>query len=249
MAATIRRLADAEEVCHTAAAEFVRIGQESIRARGRFSVALSGGSTPRRLFELLAGAPFRDQLDWTKVEFFWGDERAVPPDHKDSNFGMARQAMLQSLHIPDAQIHRMTAEREDREAAARDYQNEIARVFGVASSGAPPSLDLVLAGMGPDGHTLSLFPHTEALKETTRWVVPNFVPKLSAHRLTLTPTIVNRAACVMFLVAGQDKAVPLAEVVEGPPDSDRLPSQRIHPEAGGLLWLVDRAAASKLSRK
>jgi len=246
-ATTIRRLTDAEAVSRTAAEEFIRLGREANAARQRFTVALSGGSTPRRLFEILAAAPFRDQLDWSTVEFFWGDERAVPPDHKDSNFGMARAAMLQSLAIAPPRIHRMQAERADRDAAAHEYQAEVARVFGAAGD-APPAFDLILLGMGPDGHTASLFPYTDALREATRWVVPNYVPKLSAHRLTMTPTLINRAACVMFLVAGPDKAVPLAEVLEGPPDLDRLPSQRIHPERGRLVWLVDRPAASKLTR-
>jgi 6-phosphogluconolactonase len=247
MPAIVRQLADVEEVCRVAAEELVGLGRAAIDSRGRFTVALSGGSTPRRLFELLAGTPFRERLDWTQVEFFWGDERVVPPDHPDSNFRMANEAMLRRLEIAAARIHRIPGERTDRDAAAAEYQAEIARVFGVPAAGPPPAFDLVLLGMGPDGHTASLFPHTEALKEATRWVVPNYVPKLSAYRMTLTPVILNRAACVMFLVAGADKAEPLAEVLEGPADPDRLPSQRIHAEAGRMVWLIDRAAGSKLT--
>ncbi|MCI0458600.1 MAG: 6-phosphogluconolactonase, partial [Gemmataceae bacterium] len=209
----IRQVADAEHVSRTAAEEFVRLAREAMAARGRFTVALSGGSTPRRLFQILAEAPFHDQVDWTKVEFFWGDERSVPPDHKDSNYRMASEALLQKIPAPTARIHRMQAERADRDVAAREYQAEIARVFGVSPDGEPPVFDLVLLGMGPDAHTASLFPATTALKETTRWVVPNYVPKFSTYRLTMTPRILNRAAQVMFLVAGPDKAAPLAEVL------------------------------------
>ncbi len=246
---SIRALADPEEVSRTAAEEFVRIGREAIETRGRFIVALSGGSTPRRLYELLPDPPFRGQLEWPRVEFFWGDERAVPPDHPDSNFRMAREAMLAKLELSGSRVHRIEAERPDRAQAARDYQAEIARICGASAEGEPPRLDLVLLGMGPDAHTASLFPSTEALKEKERWVVANFVPKLAADRLTLTPVILNRAANVIFLVAGDDKADALAEVLEGPPDPERLPSQLIRPESGRLFWLVDRTAASRLRRQ
>src|SRR5262249_5021609 len=158
-------------------------------ARGRFTVALAGGSTPRRLYQMLAEAPIRDQVDWSRVEVFWGDERAVPPDHADSNFRMASAALLSKVAIPPANLHRMQAERPDLDAAAREYQGEIARVFSVPPDGEPPCLDLVLLGMGPDGHTASLFPHTEALKEARRWVVPNYVPKMAAFRMTQTGPI------------------------------------------------------------
>lgn len=245
----IRQLEDAEQVSRAAAEEFIRLAHEAIAARGRFTVALSGGSTPRRLYELLAGGPFDDQVAWPKVEFFWGDERAVAPDHRDSNFRMAREALLQKLEIPNAHIHRLQAERVDRDAAARDYEAEIARVFGVPVGGEPPAFDLVLLGLGPDGHTASLFPYTSALKETTRWVVANHVPKLASARLTLTAVILNRAANVLFLVAGEDKSVALAEVLEGRADPERLPAQLILPVAGRLAWFIDRAAASRLSRQ
>ncbi len=246
---SIRTLADPEEVSRTAAEEFVRIGREAIQVRGRFIVALSGGSTPRRLYELLSRPPFRGQLQWPLVEFFWGDERTVPPDHPDSNFRMAREAMLAKLDLSDSRVHRIEADRPDCTEAARDYQAEIARICGVSAEGKPPRLDLVLLGMGPDAHTASLFPSTEALKEKERWVVANFVPKLAGDRLTLTPVILNRAANVIFLVAGDDKADALAAVLEGPPDPDRVPSQLIRPESGKLLWLVDRSAASRLERQ
>jgi 6-phosphogluconolactonase len=241
----VRRFPDAEQVSKAAAEEFVRAAHEAIAARGRFTVALSGGSTPRRLYQLLAEPPYRTQVDWPKVEFFWGDERAVPPDHKDSNYRMAQEALLQRLTAAAGHIHRLQAERSDRDKAAADYQAEIARVFGGKPDGAPPAFDLVLLGMGPDGHTASLFPFTTALKEQTRWVVANHVPKLNTDRLTLTAPILNQAREVLFLVAGADKAQPLSEVLEGPSDTDRLPSQRIQP-SGKLIWFVDQAAATKL---
>jgi 6-phosphogluconolactonase len=243
----LRIFVDVEAVSQAAAAEFVRCGTDAISRRGRFWVALSGGSTPQRLYRLLSGHPYRDQIDWTKVEVFWGDERCVPPDHKDSNYRMAHQELLERVPIPSSQVHRIQAERADKDSAARDYQNELARVGGVVPSGDPPRFDLILLGMGPDGHTASLFPFTTALKETTRWVVVNFVPKFATDRITMTLPILNRAREALFLVAGTDKAEPLAEVLEGPPQPDKLPSQLIQPGDGPVVWYVDRAAAARLS--
>ncbi len=242
----IRRCADAEAVSRTAAEEFVRLAREATAARGRFTVALSGGSTPRRLYQLLAEAPFREQVDWPRVEFFWGDERSVPPDHKDSNYRTAKEALLSKLAVPPGRVHRMQAERSDRDSAAREYQEESARVFGVSPEGEPPAFDLVLLGMGPDGHTASLFPGTAALQETKRWVVANHVPQMNTDRLTMTAPILNRAAQVLFLVAGGDKAERLAEVLDGPADVERLPSQLLRGARGRVVWLVDEAAARRL---
>ncbi len=242
---TIRTFADAESLGEAAAHEFVRCAREAVGVRGRFAVALSGGSTPKRLYQLLAADPLRSQVDWGRVEIFWGDERCVPPDDPDSNYRMAREAMLAHVPIPAEHIHRLEAERSARDAAARDYEATIACVFGETAASEPPALDLILLGMGPDGHTASLFPHTEALRETTRWVVANHVPQLNTNRLTLTRPILNRAREVLFLVAGTDKAERLAEVLLGPADPLRLPSQSIQP-AGQLVWFVDRAAADRL---
>ncbi len=248
MSRTIRQLSDKDQVSRVGAEEFVRLSKEAIAARGRFTVALSGGSTPRSLHQLLAASPFKEQVDWSRIEFFWGDERSVPPEHKDSNFGMARDTLLSKLTIPAEHVHRMQAERSDRDQAARDYQAEIARVFGVKGDGPPPSFDLIFLGMGPDGHTLSLFPHTTALNETTPWVVKNFVPKFNTDRLTFTKTMANAAAHVIFLVAGEDKAAPLHEVLEGAPNPQEYPSQMIQPK-GELLWLIDAAAGAKLQKR
>lgn len=240
---------DAESLAQAAAQLFVQSCRDAIDARGRFTVALSGGSTPKRLYQHLAQSPLKEAVDWQCVDFFWGDERAVPPDDPESNYRMASESMLVPLAIAPQKIHRMPAERPHLDRAAQDYQDEIACVFNVASSGPPPSLDLVLLGIGPDGHTASLFPFTTALKETARWVAPNFVPKFNANRLTMTARMLNCAAQVVFLVAGEDKSVVLAEVLTGPVDTDRLPSQMIRPRSGRLTWLVDRASAKLLPGK
>ncbi len=237
---------DVETLSKAAAFEFVRCAGEAVAARGRFTVVLSGGSTPKRLYQLLAAEPSRSQIDWGRVEIFWGDERCVPPDHKDSNYSMACEAMLAHLPIPAEHIHRMEAERADRDAAARDYEAVLARVFGIGNGEEPPVFDLILLGMGPDGHTASLFPHTKALDETHRWVVPNHVPQLNTDRLTLTRPILNRGREVLFLVTGADKAERLAEVAAGPADHKRLPAQSIRPPEGKLIWFVDSAAAARL---
>jgi 6-phosphogluconolactonase len=242
----IRISADKEALSEAAAHEFVRCAREAVAARGRFTVALSGGSTPKRLYQLLTTEPFRTRVDWGRVEFFWGDERCVPLDRADSNYRMAHEAMLAHLPIPAEHIHRMEAERPDCDTAARDYQDVLARFFyGKPTGPEPPALDLVLLGMGPDGHTASLFPHTDALRETRRWVVCNHVPQLNTDRMTLTRPILNRAREVLFLVAGEDKAERLVEVLAGPPDPMRLPSQSIQP-GGQLVWFVDRAAGERL---
>jgi 6-phosphogluconolactonase len=180
------------------------------------------------------------------VEVFWGDERCVPPTHADSNYRMAKEALLDLVPIPAERVHRMAGESPDPAAAAAAYEAEIARVLGGSPGGAPPALDLVLLGMGADGHTASLFPGTTALGERRRWVVANHVPKLGVDRVTLTWPILNRAAHVFFLVVGADKAAVLREVLEGPPAVERLPSQGIRPEAGRLVWICDRLAAGAL---
>ncbi len=243
----IQRFEDALAISRAAASEFVRLAADAIRERGMFSVALSGGSTPKRMFEILADPPLSERVDWSRVHVFWGDERSVPADHEDSNFRMAREALLSRVPIPADHVHRMQAEREDKVAAASDYAHEIARVFGCAPDGKPPVFDLVLLGMGPDGHTASLFPETEALGERSRWVVPNFVPKFDTYRMTLSAPFLSNGREILFLVAGADKASVLAEVLEGPRDSQRLPSQLIEPTGGSLRWFVDRAAGAALS--
>ena len=229
-------------MCRDAADEFVRCVAAAVATRGRFSVALSGGSTPKRLYELLAERPFRDEIDWTRLEIFWGDERAVPPDHADSNYGMTRRALLSRVPLPEERVHRLRGEAPDLDAAAREYEAEIARVLDASPEGEPPRLDLVLLGLGPDAHTASLFPNTAALRESRRWVVANDVEKLDTRRLTMTSLLLNRARRVLFLVAGRDKMEALAAVLEGEFDPERRPAQLIRPEAGELVWLADEAA-------
>jgi 6-phosphogluconolactonase len=247
---TLQTFTDAEAVSQAAAREFVRCANDAIGGRGRFTVALSGGSTPKRLYQILADAPYKGTIDWSKIEVFWGDERCVSPEHSDANFHTANEALLKKIVIPASHVHRMQAEREDRDTAARDYQNDIARVFGVDANGPPPAFDLILLGMGPDGHTASLFPHSTALGETGKWVVANYVAKFATqgvpHRLTMTRPMINAAREVLFLVAGADKKDPLFEVITGPPDSARLPSQLIRP-AGNLVYFADQAAVARLT--
>lgn len=245
----VRCFGGLDQLSRAAAEQFVALARVAIAARGRFVVALSGGSTPRRLFELLAASPFREQVDWSRVEFFWSDERAVLPDDRESNYRMAQEAFLGPLKMPAERVHRMKAEAADREAAARAYQAEIAAVFGVSPEGHAPAFDLILLGMGPDGHTASLFPHTAAVEETSRWVMPNFVPRLNAWRMTFTAPVLHRAAHVLFLIGGWDKAQPLAETLEGPfDDPRRLPCQLLKHAAGQVTYFVDVESASKLQR-
>ena len=238
----VRTFADAEGVSFAAAEEFAELAVEAVARSGRFTVALSGGSTPQRLYERLAEPPHRERVPWDRVEVFWGDERAVAPDHPDSNARLAVAVLLSRVPIPPEGIHRIHAERADREAAAREYQEEIARVFGLPADGPAPALDLVLLGLGADGHTASLFPGSAALAESRRWVVSHFVPALGAERITLTPPILNRAREVRVLVTGADKAGALRAVLHGPRAPERCPAQLIQPESGRLVWLVDRGA-------
>jgi 6-phosphogluconolactonase len=237
---------DAAALSQSAGAEFAALAMAAIAARGRFTVALSGGSTPQRLYGLLAASPLRDTVDWGRVEFFWGDERAVPPEHPDSNYGAAAAVLLDKIGAAPSLLHRMCGEDPDLDRAARDYQLTIARRFGVDVEGAPPALDLILLGMGPDGHTASLFPMSPALQERRRWVVRNHAARLGADRITLTPRILNQGREIRLLVTGADKAKTLKAVLEGPTDPERLPVQLIAPTSGRLRWLLDRAAAADL---
>ncbi len=247
--ADLMLLADQAALAAEAAELFAGAAERVVARTGRFTVALSGGSTPKLLYALLATEPYRSRLPWPQTHVFWGDERCVPPGHPDSNFGTAKAILLDRVPLRPEQVHRMPAEREDLDAAARDYEAEIAGTFAVPPAGKPPAFDLILLGLGPDGHTASLFPHTEAVRETKRWVARNYVPKLHASRLTLTVPILNRGATVLFLVSGTDKASVLREVLEGPRDPERLPSQLIRPIAGRLIWLADQVAAGHLSEK
>jgi 6-phosphogluconolactonase len=243
----VRIVESAAALFEAAAEEFAERARAAAGAGGRFRVALAGGSTPRGLYSLLASedAPFRDRVPWEKVQVFWGDERAVPPDHRDSNYKMAWDTLLSRVPVPPANIHRIRAELPDARAAADAYESELKSFFNLAQGDAP-AFDLILLGMGPDGHTASLFPKTDAVRETTRLVAAPWVEAQRSHRITLTPRAINPAARVLFLVSGEDKAKTLQEVVEGEERPDLLPAQAIRPREGALLFLADRAAAALL---
>ncbi len=237
---------DPEEVSQRAADLFVRLADEAVSSTGRFAVALSGGSTPRVLYALLATNEFRRRVPWSRVHLFWGDERCVPPDHPESNYHMAREVLLDKAPIPVRNIHRMPAEQEDHLRAAAAYE-QMLRAFFELTAGELPSFDLILLGMGEDGHTASLFPGTTALAENERLVASNYVEKLGTYRLTLTVPVINHAANVVFLVSGKSKASMLKEVLEGEHQPQHLPSQLIRPVEGKLVFIVDREAGKELS--
>ena len=233
----------------SAAESIVRIAQQAVAANGRFTWALTGGSTPRPLYSLLASDPaLRAALPLGQTHFFWGDERHVPPDHPESNFRMAYETILSQLAPGADQVHRIAAENPDASQAAAECERELRRFFALRADEFP-RFDLVLLGLGSDGHTASLFPGTRALDERRRIVVSNRVDKLDAERITLTAPAINNAAHVVFLVSGADKAKALKAVLEGPRDVRQLPAQLIAPHDGTLTWLVDEEAARLLEKR
>ncbi len=239
----IRILKTAAELFEAAAAEFAALASQAVQARGRFTVALSGGSTPKALYSLLAA---KSNIPWDKIYFFWGDERHVPPDHPESNYRMTSEALLSRVRARPENIFRIHAEEKDAAAAALQYEQALKDYFHL-SPGDFPRFDLVLLGIGTDGHTASLFPGTAALNETQRLIVANWVPKFSAYRSLSRFPVLNAAACVIFLASGPDKAAILREILEN--RAADLPSQRVQPTNGALIWLVDQAAAGALSRQ
>jgi 6-phosphogluconolactonase len=234
---------DSESLANAAAARFQESAAAAIAQRGVFTVALSGGSTPRQTYSLLASEPYRSQIEWDKIQFFWGDERCVPPDHPDSNYKMAWDTMLSHVPVPPAHVHRMQGENPDVAGAAAAYEREIRDVFGNVER---PKFDMVLLGLGPDGHTLSLFPGSAAPAERQKLVVANWVEKFKTWRITMTAPVVNHAASVLFQIEGEDKASPLHEVLDGAYDPDRYPAQLIRAAEGECYWFVDRQAAKLL---
>ena len=228
-----------QELAQAAARDFAAKAEAAIGERGRFTVALAGGSTPKATYEILA-RDYADELDWSKVHIFFGDERTVPPDHEDSNYRMAQRTLLS--HVPVGSVHRMRGELPPAEAAAA-YEEELREFFGASDE--PPSLDLILLGIGEDGHTASLFPETSALEIHDRWVVANPVLKLETTRLTLTVPVINSALAVNFLVAGDGKAEVLKAILEGDADPHKYPAKLVQP-ADGAVWMVDRVAAQLL---
>ena len=243
MKPSIEILSDPEQLARAAAQRIVVHSQDAVSKKGSFTIALSGGSTPRRLYELLANADeeFFSQIPWDQVQFFWTDERHVGPDHPDSNYRMVNESMLSKVPVESAQVHRMLGELADPDEAASRYQSELAKTFDSEL----PRFDLVLLGLGNDGHTASLFPGTTALLEQHRLVTAPWVEKLNSHRLTMTLPLLNNAATIVFLVSGAEKADILSQVLDGPPA--QFPAQLINPVDGQLTWLLDRAAAAQMS--
>lgn len=248
-------LTDRAALARAAAQRFVALARPAVAVRGRFSVVLSGGSTPRDLYALLASPEFAPQVDWTRVHFFWGDERAVSPDHPDSNYRMAFEALLSRVKPPALNVHRILAE-QNPDDAARAYEQTLRAFFTNFHSGPspsstgegdrPPRFDLVLLGLGANGHTASLFPHTKVLHETARWVAAEYVDEVNMWRITLTAPVINAAESILFLVAGADKAATVHAVLRGDYRPEDLPAQLIQPTNGRVAWLLDREAASQL---
>ncbi len=242
----IRIAADLHEWSQEAAAFIISLGEQTIRSKGRFLMALSGGSTPKALYQVLAVPEWKARLDWSRIVFLFGDERCTPPDHPESNFKMAHTSLFQPLNVHPDHIYRMKGEYADPTAAAQEYEETIR---GLTQSPPPtvPLIDLVLLGLGDDGHTASLFPGTAALREDNRIVTVGHAPTGVKSRLTLTLGVLNHAAVVLFLVTGTGKAEMVRRVLQQESEADRsLPAARISPESGRLVWMLDRSAAQQL---
>ncbi|OLD38634.1 MAG: 6-phosphogluconolactonase [Nitrospirae bacterium 13_1_40CM_2_62_10] len=241
----VRIAEDAQELGQEAADLFVWLGQQAVAASGRFRVVLSGGTTPKLLYAMLVSPAFSGQLEWPRVEFYFGDERCVPPDHPESNFRMADETLLRPLKIAPERIFRMRGEADDPDEAAREYETVLRTQFGVPAPGWP-SFDLILLGLGEDGHTASLFPGAPALEERARLVVASRAPGGVKNRLTLTVPAMNQARVVLFLVSGIIKAAAVHAVIEDR-ETGRVPAKLIRPVSGRVIWILDRAAASGLT--
>ncbi len=232
---TVQIYDSGEKVAQAAAELFVARARQAIAASGRFSVALAGGGTPRRAYELLAGPPFRELVDWERCHVFWGDERCVAPTDSRSNARMAREALLEYVPVPEDQIHPIDGAVDPGEGARR-YELTLRRFFGDRA----PRFDLIFLGLGPDGHTASLFPHTPVLIETGRWVAEVLPEGQALWRVTMTAPLLNQGKTIAFLVLGGEKAPVFARLMAAPPGASPLPSRLIRPQEGELLWLVDR---------
>ena len=248
----IQSFSTPEALADAVARHIVSCARDAISAGGRFTIALSGGSTPRAAYSRLASSDLARQVDWRRVHVLWGDERCVPPEDPQSNYRMAKEALLDRVPIPPHQIHRIRGE-DDPEKAAMDYEQELGMLLGChpersegVTGGTAGGLDLVLLGLGEDGHTASLFPGQPAVHETERWAMAVPAPTGNMWRITLTPAVLNRARNVTFVVSGAAKAARLDQVLQGPFVPDVLPAQAIRPEQGQLIWMVDEAAGSRL---
>lgn len=239
-------LPDANGIAHAAAAEFLEAAREAVRGRKCFRVALAGGSTPKALYELLGNNRLlQAMIPWSKMQLFFGDERHVPPDDAESNFRMVKETLLAQAPLETRQVHRIKGEMAEADEAAKLYEEELRAAFGL-EAGQLPRFDLVLLGIGPEGHTASLFPGTKALREARRLAVGNWVGELHTDRITLTPPVLNNAARVVFLAHGKEKARALKAVIEGPYEPEQVPAQMIRPKTGKVLWFVDVTAAGML---
>lgn len=233
---------DLDELSRAAAEMFVDLVNQSIAAHGRFSLALSGGQTPRQLYGILAEAPFRERIHWQAVHIFWGDERCVPANDPRSNALMAQEALLNHVPVPSSQIHSVQGDLLPAQAAEQ-YEAKLRDFFGEQ----PPVFDLILLGLGDNGHTASLFPHTPVLDEKKRWVAEVYVAEQEMYRVTFTAPLINQAHQVIFLVSGAEKALALREVLEGAYRPQQYPAQLICPASSHPIWLVDKAAGHKLA--
>jgi 6-phosphogluconolactonase len=244
--ADIHLLNNPEELVQAAGDYFIAAAASALEERQKFTCALSGGNTPLPLFRLLASSDKANKLDWRKISFFWGDERPVPPQHPDSNFGHANQLLLEPRKVPATNIHRIQGELDPPTAAAL-YQQEIQGYF----QGKNPCFDLIFLGLGSDGHTASLFPGTRVVLQPNayQWVAANQVPQLDTWRITLTSRAINAARLILFLVSGASKAKALEAVLEGPYQPDLYPAQLVQPDSGKLVWLIDQEAGKNLSSK
>ena len=240
------RIVDESQAAAQAAAFVLEVGQEALRTRGRFFIALSGGTTPETLYRALASPAFADRLDWSRVIFFFSDERCVPPNDPRSNYALADKTLFAPLHITPDQIYRMAGESRDPQAAAREYERQLCRATNTSPS-SQPTLDLVLLGLGEDGHTASLFPGSPALQDNRSLIAVTQSPKDPPTRLTMTLGVINQASVILFLVVGAGKAGVVRAILNPTTEAERqLPASLVAPENGRLIWHLDRAAASEL---
>lgn len=236
---------NSDAVARAAADMFTRLAQEAVEERGRFTVALSGGSTPRLLYRLLASDAYRDRVPWDRIVFFFGDERWVPPTDDSSNYKLANDELFAKVGVDPANVFPVPTVGISPGEAADQYEQTLVEVFGIGQM-EMPSFDLIFLGMGDDGHTASLFPGTDACHERERLVVAQWVDKVNMYRITLSPPVLQNARNVVFMVTGADKAETLKEVVHGPLNIDMYPSQLLREAKGEVTWLVDKAAAKLL---
>ena len=240
-----------EEVMWAAAEKIERLAVQALEKKGRVTLALSGGNTPRALYQLLADPRhgFRDRLPWQQMHFFWSDERYVPADDDQSNYKMARETLFAPAGVPPENVHRFRTELASPESTAEDYQEQLEKFFGTGREQPPPRFDIMLLGMGADGHTASLFPGLPLLHASEHWVKAFWVPQLRSHRISLLPDLINESENILLLVTGAEKAEAVAMVLTDEPRNAALPVQKIQPTEGNLLWLLDQAAASLVLRE